>query len=78
MKIEKLGWTENYLKKFKSSLNTLNKIVNEFVVVNHIEEYFSEANIDLPLLRLLLTCLGYDKINIETGVPGFDFARVFG
>jgi len=62
------------IQEYRKSLGTLNKIVSEFDIVNHTAEYFSEVNIDLPLLRLLLTLFGFDKIRLDTGVPEYCFA----
>jgi hypothetical protein len=65
------------LKDYKDNLSHLNEVVNEIFIANHTAEYFSEANISLPLLRLLLTILGFDKINIETGIPESSYVWAF-
>ena len=62
------------IQEYQKSLSKLNKVVSEFTIANHTAEYFSEVNINLPLLRLLLTLLGFDKINLETGIPDNCFA----
>jgi len=62
------------IQGYKKSLCNLNKMVSELTIINHTLEYFSEVTIDLPLLRLLLTLLGYDKINLGTGIPEYNFA----
>jgi hypothetical protein len=57
------------IRRYKESLCKFGDIVNEFAVADHTIEYFSEANIDLPLLRLLLTLFGFKSISLETEVP---------
>lgn len=62
------------LQNYKNSLYQLGQIVNEYVIINHAKEYFSEININLPLLQLLLNLLGYKSIDLETKVVSHRFA----
>lgn len=62
------------LHNYKNGLGRLGKIVNEHEIVNHAIEFFSEININIPLLRLLLILLGYKSIVLETDVASHRIA----
>ena len=54
------------IQSYKTSLYQLGQIVDEQTIANHAMGFFSEVNINLPLLRLLLHLSGYKSINLET------------
>jgi len=62
------------LQSYKSSLYQLGQIIDEQSVTNHAIDFFSEVNINLPLLRLLLFLLGYKSIDLATNALGHHFA----
>jgi hypothetical protein len=68
--------TDLYTKllEFKESLILLGQIINEYTIVNHAIDFFSEINIDLPQLRLLLILFGYKSIRLESGIPEYRIA----
>jgi hypothetical protein len=65
------------LQEYRNSLDQLGQIINEFALVRHTTEFFSEINVDKPLLRLLLTLYGYKSISLEIGVPEYRLAWAY-
>lgn len=64
----------NRLQNYKNSLIQLGQVVSENDILNHTTDFYSEVNINLPLLRLLLSLFGYKSIDLEPNTLGNRFA----
>ena len=53
------------LHNYQSSLVSLGQIVNEQIILNHAQDFFSEINFNVPSLRLLLKILGYKSFDLD-------------
>lgn len=62
------------IRDYKASLYQLGQVVDEQSIANHAIGFFSEVNINLPLLRLLLYLSGYKSINLATNTIENRFA----
>ena len=62
------------IRDYKASLHQLGQIIDEQSIANHAIGFFSEVNVNLPLLRLLLYLSGYKSINLATNTIENRFA----